>query len=170
MIAKSPRAFDDLVAVAAFRAEQMSASAAGRELYAARVAKQFEPMAWHWPERAWDVTVYLLWSWHCRGTLRTATAPWPRLRKTNREQTTGVKTEKKQGKIRKKMFFYDFPRFFLFFSMFFGGFSMDFCKGRISPNILQISPKSAKILPLRIFSVLTPETRNKKNSKIIIFP
>ena len=38
----------------------------------ARVAKQFDPIAWRWPERAWDVTAYLLWSWHCRGTLRTA--------------------------------------------------------------------------------------------------
>jgi len=72
MIAESPRAFDALVAVATFRAEQMRTAADGREFDVARVAKQFEPLAWRWPERAWDVTVYLLWNWHCRGTLRTA--------------------------------------------------------------------------------------------------
>ena len=33
---------------------------------------------------------------------------------------------------------------------------LKFCKGRMSKNALQISPKSAKILPLRISSNLTP--------------
>ena len=72
LIVDWPRAFDEAAAVAAFRAEQQSASSKGRELDPTRVAQHFEPMAWNWPERAWDVNVYLLWSWHCRGMLRTA--------------------------------------------------------------------------------------------------
>ena len=47
---------------------------------------------------------------------------------------------------------------FLSFSQVFLRFSLDLCKGRISKNTLQISLTPAKILPLRIFSVLTPES------------
>jgi hypothetical protein len=70
LIAEFPRDFDALVAVAAFRAEEMRAD--GRELQTVLFAKQFEPIAWRWAERAWDVTVFLQWTWHCRGTVRTA--------------------------------------------------------------------------------------------------
>lgn len=70
MIAEKP--LDEIIAVAHYRVEQMSASSEGRELDVARVAQRFELMAWHWPELQWDVNVYLLWSWHCRGMLRTS--------------------------------------------------------------------------------------------------
>ena len=72
MVEQYPRAFAEVAAVAAFRAEQKLAASEGRDLDVTGVAKHFEPMAWHWPERAWDVNVFLLWSWHCRGILRTA--------------------------------------------------------------------------------------------------
>ena len=40
--------------------------------------------------------------------------------------------------------------------VFFIGFSLDFCKGRISRNSLQIALTPRNMLPLAIFSVLTP--------------
>lgn len=42
------------------------------------------------------------------------------------------------------------------FSYFMCVFPLDFCKGRHSPNTLQISPEASQILPVLIFSVLTP--------------
>ena len=50
------------------------------------------------------------------------------------------------------------------FSQFFFGFSIDFCKGRISPNTL---PKFAKIHPLQFFFNLTPVMENILPLKVI---
>ena len=63
--------------------------------------------------------------------------------------------------------FLRFSKIFSVFLLFFIGFSIDFCKGRISPNILQISPKSAKIAPLRIFSVLAPGEAGLKSQHLL---
>ena len=52
-----------------------------------------------------------------------------------------------------------FSQLFLGFSVFFLRFSLDLCKGRISKNTQQISITPAKIHPLSIFSVLTPDQR-----------
>ena len=49
-----------------------------------------------------------------------------------------------------------FFKFFLGFSQVFACFSLDFCKGRISKNNVQIALKPAQILPLGISFVLTP--------------
>ena len=63
MIANRPRAFDAAAAVAAFREEQLSASAEGRVLDVTRLVQHFEPMAWDWPERAWDVNLTIrIWT------------------------------------------------------------------------------------------------------------
>ena len=40
--------------------------------------------------------------------------------------------------------------------LFFFAFAFELCKGRITPNTLQMSKKSAKIVPLRISSDLNP--------------
>ena len=69
-------------------------------------------------------------------------------------------TQRKTRKNKEKYVFIGFSQVFL-------GFSLDFCKGRISPNILQISPKSAKILPLRIFSVLTPAVQPRQTCTVL---
>ena len=76
----------------------------------------------------------------------------------NGKQHGGQNREKLQKDKEKYVFlcFYVFLRFFLVFRWFFIGFSLDLCKGRISKNTLQISLIPAKILPLSIFSVLTP--------------
>ena len=44
----------------------------------------------------------------------------------------------------------------LVLSRFLFGFSLDFCKGRISKHTLPIAPNRPEILPLRMSSVLTP--------------
>ena len=70
----------------------------------------------------------------------------------------GIKTEK-TTKNKEKYVFISFSYFFMGFSQVFERFSVDFCKGRMSKNTLQISLKSSQILPLRISSVLTPVRR-----------
>ncbi len=56
------------------------------------------------------------------------------------------------------MLFFVFLFVVLGFSLVFLCFSLDSHKGRIFLNTLQISPKSAKILPLQIFFKLTTES------------
>ena len=71
-IVRSPRAFDALVASATIRAPEMRGDHEGQAFQDAALLKQFELSPWRWPERAWDASVYLLWTWHNRGVVRRA--------------------------------------------------------------------------------------------------
>ena len=68
----SPRAFDALVAAARFRAAEMRAARECQDLQDAAIVQQFESSPWRWSEQAWDVSIYLLWTWHNRGSVRKA--------------------------------------------------------------------------------------------------
>ena len=70
---------------------------------------------------------------------------------------TGGVDRESYRKISKNIVFVCFPWFLFGFSWFCYRFSVDFCKGRIPPDTLQIPLEAPKILPLSIFSVLTPE-------------
>ena len=73
------------------------------------------------------------------------------------ETKSGGQNIEKPRKNKEKQVFLSFSYVFLVFSYAFLYFSLDFCKGRNSKNTLQMSLKPAKILPLRISSVWTPE-------------
>ena len=62
------------------------------------------------------------------------------------------------------MVFVSFSLILFNFCWFFKGVSMDFCKGRIPPNTLQILLEAPQILPLWIVSGLTPDVRYKQRS------
>ena len=70
-----------------------------------------------------------------------------------------IKNSEKFRKPTHIVFYYSFMGFYYFLlglTTVFRSFSLDFCKGRISNHTLQISLKPTKLLPLRIYSGLTP--------------
>ena len=85
--------------------------------------------------------------------------------KVARVKLRGGQNREKQWKINEKLVFLSSYNFFGFSTFFFG-----FCKGRISKNTLQMYLKPAKILPLRISSVLTPASRSKSAKSFIQRP
>ena len=71
LLKSHPKMFDSVVAVARYRAEVIRAERETRAVQEAEVARHFESSPWHWHNTTWDITVYLLWTWHTRGMRRT---------------------------------------------------------------------------------------------------